>query len=99
MEIVEPVNILCHLSVTMFGASAKWLSLMEEKNVFPKNTHKLEKLKIIYSTGSPLKPSSFDYVYKHVKNDVLLCSITGTCSTQIGEKVLNEILFFFHRWN
>ena len=61
----------------MFGASAKWLSLMEDKNVHPKDTHKLEHLKIIYSTGSPLKPSSYDYVYNHVKSDLLLCSITG----------------------
>jgi len=61
----------------MFGASAKWLSLMEERKVFPKESHKLDKLKIIYSTGSPLKPTSYDYVYSKVKNDVLLCSITG----------------------
>jgi acetoacetyl-CoA synthetase len=61
----------------MFGTSAKWLSLMEDKKIYPKETHKLNNLKIIYSTGSPLKPSSYDYVYSHVKNDILLCSITG----------------------
>lgn len=61
----------------MFGTSAKYISLLEDKKFYPKETHKLRKLKIIYSTGSPLKPSSFDYVYNHVKDDVLLCSITG----------------------
>lgn len=38
---------------------------------------KLEHLKAIYSTGSPLKPESFDFVYEHIKKDVLLGSITG----------------------
>lgn len=40
-------------------------------------THKLTNLRIIYSTGSPLKPESFDYVYAKIKRDVLLGSITG----------------------
>ena len=38
---------------------------------------KLETLKAIYSTGSPLKPESFDFVYEHIKKDVVLGSITG----------------------
>lgn len=37
----------------------------------------LKSLKIIYSTGSPLKPESYDYVYKFIKKDVCLSSITG----------------------
>lgn len=61
----------------MFGTSAKWLATIEQKNFFPKQTHKLDKLKIIYSTGSPLKPSSFEYVYKSIKQDVVVGSITG----------------------
>lgn len=63
--------------ITMFGTSAKWIALIEEKKCEPKNTHKLEKLKCIFSTGSPLKPASFDYVYKSIKSDLVLGSITG----------------------
>ena len=61
----------------MFGTSAKWISVIESEKCVPKNTHKLNSLKVIYSTGSPLKPSSFDYVYNSIKTDVLLGSITG----------------------
>lgn len=61
----------------MFGTSAKWLAVIEERKCIPKNTHKLDTLKFIYSTGSPLKPSSFDYVYNSIKSDVILGSITG----------------------
>ena len=45
----------------------------------PKETHKLTSLHTILSTGSPLKPQSYDYVYSHIKRDVLLGSITGKC--------------------
>lgn len=38
---------------------------------------KLDTLKAIYSTGSPLKPESFDFVYEHIKKDIVLGSITG----------------------
>ena len=41
-------------------------------------THKLTTLHTILSTGSPLKPQSFDYVYNDIKPDVLLGSITGS---------------------
>ncbi|CAG0902053.1 unnamed protein product [Cyprideis torosa] len=43
----------------------------------PKETHSLSSLRAILSTGSPLSHHSFDYVYKHVKSDLLLGSITG----------------------
>ena len=42
-------------------------------------THNLSTLHTILSTGSPLKPASFDYVYSSVKEDVLLGSISGKC--------------------
>ena len=61
----------------MFGTSAKWLAVIEDKKCEPKETHKLDSLKFIFSTGSPLKPSSYDYVYNSIKSDVLLSSITG----------------------
>jgi acetoacetyl-CoA synthetase len=45
--------------------------------VKPRETHKLTPLKAILSTGSPLAPESFDYVYRDVKENVLLASISG----------------------
>ena len=61
----------------MFGTSAKWLAVIEDKKCEPKKTNKLDTLKFIFSTGSPLKPSSYDYVYNSIKSDVILSSITG----------------------
>ena len=43
----------------------------------PRESHSLSSLHTILSTGSPLKPQSYDYVYRHIKSDVLLGSITG----------------------
>ncbi|KAG0239462.1 hypothetical protein BGW41_007644 [Actinomortierella wolfii] len=63
--------------VTAFGTSAKYLQAIEDAKYKPKEHHTLEKLHSIYSTGSPLKPESFDFVYTHIKQDVLLGSITG----------------------
>ena len=61
----------------MFGTSAKWLAVIEDKKCSPITSHKLDTLKFIFSTGSPLKPSSYDYVYNSIKKDVILSSITG----------------------
>ena len=66
------------LSITILGTGAKWLWALEERGVSPMNTHKLTSLHTILSTGSPLKPQSYDYVYSHIKNNLLLGSITGT---------------------
>ena len=45
--------------------------------MWPSETHSLSSLHTILSTGSPLKPQSYDYVYTHIKSDVLLGSISG----------------------
>ena len=63
--------------ITVFGTSAKYLSLLEKHGVELRKTHKLTALKTILSTGSPLADSSFDYVYKKIKKDVHLASISG----------------------
>ena len=63
--------------ITIFGTSAKWIAVQEDRKVKPRSTHKLTTLKAICSTGSPLKPHSFDYVYKDIKPNVLLASISG----------------------
>jgi len=63
--------------ITVFGTSAKWIAVQEDRMVKPRLTHKLSTLKAICSTGSPLKPHSFDYVYRDIKPNVLLASISG----------------------
>ncbi len=63
--------------ITIFGTSAKYLSMVEKMVVEPAKTHNLTALRAILSTGSPLAPPSFDYVYQHVKRDVQLSSISG----------------------
>jgi acetoacetyl-CoA synthetase len=63
--------------VTTFGVSAKFLALAEKEGLEPGQTHDLGALDSILSTGSPLAPQSFDYVYRSVKQDVRLSSISG----------------------
>lgn len=65
------------LGITILGTGAKWLAVLEEKNLKPGETHNLQTLHTILSTGSPLKPRTYDYVYKHIKNNILLGSMTG----------------------
>lgn len=64
-------------SITFLGAGAKWYLVSEDNEIFPMKSHKLEKLRYIASTGSKLMPKSYEYVYNHVKKDVILASITG----------------------
>ena len=79
--ILPSVNVLWDLvdtlKITMFGTSAKWLAVIEENGCVPRKSHKLDSLKAIFSTGSPLKPNSFDFVYNSIKPDLVLGSITG----------------------
>ena len=65
------------VGISIFGTSAKWIAATEKAGVKPRETHKLNALKTILSTGSPLAPESFDYVYRDVKERVLLASISG----------------------
>jgi acetoacetyl-CoA synthetase len=60
--------------IAVFGTSAKYLSLAEKRGLEP---HGLDALRTILSTGSPLADHSFDYVYRDVKADVCLSSISG----------------------
>jgi len=63
--------------MTHLGTSAKFIDSLIKLKVKPKETHRLEKLRAILSTGSPLLPESFDYVYEKIKQDVCLSSISG----------------------
>jgi acetoacetyl-CoA synthetase len=63
--------------VGIFGTSAKYLSALEKSGFEPRAHHELPALRSILSTGSPLAPASFDYVYRSIKADVQLASIAG----------------------
>ncbi|MBM3690888.1 MAG: acetoacetate--CoA ligase [Actinobacteria bacterium] len=63
--------------ITLFGVSAKYLDSLKKFELKPKETHNLSFLKTITSTGSPLSPEGFDYVYESIKSDVHLASISG----------------------
>ncbi|EHL00611.1 putative Acetoacetyl-CoA synthetase [Glarea lozoyensis 74030] len=66
------------LRIKHFGTSAKYLSVLEQKNVFPKTAGlDLSTLKTIYSTGSPLAPSTFTYITTAFGSHVQTASITG----------------------
>jgi acetoacetyl-CoA synthetase len=71
-------NLIQELRITHFGTSAKYLSILEQNAVFPlKEGVDLSSLKAIYSTGSPLAPSTFKYVYEAFPATINLGSITG----------------------
>lgn len=64
-------------NITHLGTSAKWISAVEKAGLIPRESHDLSSLNTIFSTGSPLLPENFDFVYRHVKSDVCLSSISG----------------------
>jgi acetoacetyl-CoA synthetase len=63
--------------VDIFGTSAKYIDACKKAGLEPARTHDLKRLRAILSTGSPLVPESFDYVYESIKPDVQLSSISG----------------------
>lgn len=64
-------------AITHFGASAKYIDAIAKLKLKPRQTHSLKPLRAIFSTGSPLSPDAFDYVYHDIKHDVMLASISG----------------------
>lgn len=75
-ELAMP-RLIEELRISHFGTSAKYLSMLEQKDIMPKQSVSLKSLKSIYSTGSPLAPSTFEYVYRAFGPDINLASITG----------------------
>ena len=64
-------------NITLFGISAKYIDSLRKLNLIPKSKYKFKKLKTICSTGSPLSEDSFKYIYKNIKKNVHLASISG----------------------
>ncbi len=63
--------------ITVFGTGAKTISAWQKAGIRPRETHSIASLKTMLSTGSPLAPESFDYVYADIKSDLCLSSIAG----------------------
>ena len=63
--------------MTHFGTSAKFIDAAAKLGLTPGKTHDLAALRAMFSTGSPLSPEGFDWVYREIKQDILLASISG----------------------
>jgi acetoacetyl-CoA synthetase len=63
--------------MTHLGTSAKFIDALAKAGVKPRVNHRLEPLRVMLSTGSPLAPEGFDYVYRRIKPDLQLASISG----------------------
>jgi acetoacetyl-CoA synthetase len=64
-------------AITVFGTSAKYISALEKAGVRPRDEFDLRYLRAVLSTGSPLAPESFDYVYDAIGENLQLASIAG----------------------
>ena len=65
------------VKVTHFGTSAKFIDAAKNAKLKPKNTHNLSSMRVLMSTGSPLVPESFDFIYENIKSDICVSSISG----------------------
>ena len=73
--------------IDVFGTSAKFIDAAKKAGLRPMDTHDLSRMRVLASTGSPLVPESFDYVYDAVKKDVHLASVSGgtdLCACFVG---------------
>lgn len=65
------------LDIAVFGTSASYLAALEKRGVRPVNQYSLGQLRTLLSTGSPLTDEGFEYVYRDIKSDLCLSSISG----------------------
>jgi len=63
--------------ISVFGTSPKYLATLESNGVKPRQSHDLGTLKTLLCTGSALSPQSYDYVYRDLKADLCLASMSG----------------------
>lgn len=70
-------DIADEVGMTLFGTSAKYIDALAHLGVKPIETHKLDTVRAMASTGSPLVAESYDYVYSSIKKDMNLASISG----------------------
>ncbi len=80
--------------MTIFGTSAKYIDAVRKTGWNPRDTHDLSTLRTMLSTGSPLASESFDFVYRSVKRDLHLASISGgtdICGCFVGGNPLDPV--------
>ena len=70
-------DLVDELGITFFGTSAKFIDASRKSGVVPAQTHRLDTLRTIASTGSPLVAEGFEYVHESIKSDLHLASISG----------------------
>ncbi len=70
-------DLIDEFHISHFGAGAKFYESCDQLGVSPISTHQLDQVRCILSTGSPLMPSSFDYLHTRVKTDARVSSISG----------------------
>ncbi|MEE8339054.1 MAG: acetoacetate--CoA ligase, partial [Xanthomonadales bacterium] len=70
-------DLIDEFGVTVFGTGAKSISAWEKAGLKPRESHQLNTLVTLLSTGSPLSPESFEYVYREIKPNLCLSSISG----------------------
>tara|TARA_R110002020_G_scaffold20374_45_gene69682 strand:- start:832 stop:2790 length:1959 start_codon:yes stop_codon:yes gene_type:complete len=63
--------------MTLFGTSAKFIDAVAKSGLVPMSSHDLSTVRLMTSTGSPLAPESFSFVYEKIKHDIHLASISG----------------------
>jgi acetoacetyl-CoA synthetase len=80
--------------MTIFGTSAKYIDAVKKSGLVPRETHRLENLRAMLSTGSPLSAESFDFVHDSIKPDMQLASISGgtdICGCFVGGNPLSPV--------
>jgi len=75
-KLSSPWDLVAREGVTHMGTTPRYLQSCRAR-VRPGQDNDLSRLRVVLSTGSPLLPEDFDYVYDKVKKDVLLASISG----------------------
>jgi acetoacetyl-CoA synthetase len=70
-------DLIDEFGVTVFGTGAKAVAAWEKAGLKPRESHQLNSLVTLLSTGSPLAPQSYDYVYREIKQNLCLSSISG----------------------
>ena len=80
--------------MTLFGTSAGYIASCMKAGITPGKTYNLSKIREIGSTGSPLPPEGFHWIYEQVKSDVWLASMSGgtdVCTGFVGGSILQPV--------
>ncbi|RON08770.1 acetoacetate--CoA ligase [Pseudomonas brassicacearum] len=71
------IDLIDSEAISVFGTSPKYLATLESNEIQPRLSHDLGSLKALLSTGSALSPQSYDYVYREIKSELCLSSMSG----------------------